>query len=146
MKNRILLISIIIVLIGIFICAQTQQQDEIPNISVEQLKEKIDQNEEIVLLDVRTKKEFTGSLGHLEGAILIPLKELSSRVNELDSLKNSDFVVYCKVGVRSRRATKILLENGFTAFNLLGGMNAWQKMLKDTVDTNDNYIKLKVED
>jgi len=86
----------------------------------------------LVLLDVRTKWEFEGDLGHLEGAILIPIQELEKRYHELDSLKGKEIVTYCRSGNRSARAAKFLTEKGFKAYNMLGGMLEWNKVKSDT--------------
>jgi len=64
------------------------------------------------LIDVRTAGEYQD--GHLPGAKLIPVDELASRLDELGDDKTRPVVVYCKSGVRSSRAQKLLTENGFT--------------------------------
>ena len=64
-----------------------------------------------VLLDVRTAPEFVGSLGHLRGAVLIPVQELESRMNELESYRGKIIVVYCRVGVRSVEKRSSVKEN-----------------------------------
>lgn len=100
-----------------------------PNISVSELKVKLDMNADLVLLDVRTNPEWDGPLGHLDGARLIPLQELTRRYSKLDSVKTKEIVVYCRSGNRSRVATAILREKGFNAINMLGGMKEWRAML-----------------
>ena len=104
------------------------KQFQIENISPQDVKEKIQQNEDIVLLDVRTEEEFNGPLGHIDGALLIPLDELPDKVSQLDSLKQKQIIVYCRSGNRSRYATEFLSEKGFKAVNMLGGMKAWNKL------------------
>lgn len=79
----------------------------------------------IVLLDVRTPAEFEGELGHLEGAILIPVQELEERSGELSPYKDRTIVAYCRTGRRSLKATEILREKGFDVLNLEGGMVDW---------------------
>ena len=79
-----------------------------------------------VLLDVREQEEFTGELGHVAGAILIPLKELSERVKELEAFKDRDLIAICRVGVRSTTAAAMLTGLGFDhVCNLKGGMLDW---------------------
>lgn len=74
------------------------------------------------LLDVRQPKEY--ELEHLPGAILIPIKELPSRLNELDPAKPT--LVYCAIGGRSKAASQMLQGNNFTnVYNLSGGIKAW---------------------
>ncbi len=79
----------------------------------------------VQVLDVREPDEFTGPLGHIKGAILIPLGELAGRVGELD--RERPVVAVCRAGSRSAQATAILLQNGFTEVaNLTGGMLRWR--------------------
>jgi NADPH-dependent 2,4-dienoyl-CoA reductase/sulfur reductase-like enzyme/rhodanese-related sulfurtransferase len=74
-----------------------------------------------LLLDVRTKGEH--DQGSLPGSLLIPLDSLRERLGELD--KNKHILVYCQIGLRGYLATRILLENGYTARNLSGGYTTW---------------------
>jgi sulfur-carrier protein adenylyltransferase/sulfurtransferase len=75
-----------------------------------------------ILLDVRTPVEQ--QVSKIEGAISIPLEQLSDRLDELD--KNHDIVVFCRTGTRSARALHILTKSGFIHVrNLIGGINAW---------------------
>jgi len=79
----------------------------------------------LIVLDVRTQSEYDE--GHLEDAILIPVTELESRIDELSQYKDSEIVVYCRTGVRSAQASSILDSNDFTkVFNVLGGITAWE--------------------
>lgn len=76
-----------------------------------------------VMVDVRTADEYAE--GHIPGATLIPVQELAARVNEVSN--NRQVYVYCRSGVRSARASKILAEAGFTHIeNIEGGIMAWQ--------------------
>ncbi len=87
-----------------------------------QLSEKLQQGEDIHLLDVREPHEL--EISHLEGADLIPLGQLAARLSELDSA--DDMVVFCKGGTRSARALELLASAGFRKVkNLKGGINAW---------------------
>jgi rhodanese-related sulfurtransferase len=79
----------------------------------------------VVLLDVRTEGEFNGSLGHLSGALLIPVQELGDRLEELEPYRDRTVVVYCRTGNRSHHATELLRSKGFLAFNMTGGMVQW---------------------
>lgn len=108
-----------------------RNQTEIKNeavITVEEVREHISNEDEVVLLDVRTEAEFNGPLGHLQNAILIPINELEQRSAELDSLKDRKVVVYCRSGNRSNFGTKILRKKGFDAVNMIGGMIAYNKL------------------
>jgi adenylyltransferase/sulfurtransferase len=94
----------------------------VPEITVEQLKSKIDRGDDFFLLDVREPNEF--QICRIAGATLIPLGELARRTGELD--RDREMVVQCKVGARSARAVSLLQERGFTRVsNLKGGILAW---------------------
>ena len=78
------------------------------------------------ILDVREPAEFEGPLGHIPGAILVPLGQLASRLGELS--KDEPIVAVCKSGARSAQATKILCSAGFTQVaNLPGGVLRWRQ-------------------
>ncbi len=117
------LFSIFIVIFSITMCSK----NNIDVVSMEEFQSNIlDSN--TVVLDVRTEEEFHGPLGHIKGAILIPIDELSSRVNELNELKSKDIYVVCRSGNRSNFGKDILRENNFNAINVDGGMLAWKPL------------------
>ena len=79
-----------------------------------------------LVLDVREPDEFKA--GHLLNAELIPLGKLQARIGELAKYKDKPVVVVCRSGSRSGTACVKLSKQGFTqAYNLAGGMMAWQK-------------------
>ena len=79
----------------------------------------------VCVLDVREPNEFTGPLGHIRGATLLPLGELAAKAKELP--KDKPIVAVCRAGSRSAHATAILQKAGFTEFaNLPGGMLRWR--------------------
>ena len=78
------------------------------------------------VLDVREPDEYTGTLGHIPGSQLVPLKELARRAEELEPLKQRRVIAVCRSGVRSTTAAAILTSMGFEqVFNMKGGMLAW---------------------
>jgi sulfur dioxygenase len=84
-----------------------------------------EQTAAVQILDVREPEEFTGPLGHIRGAVLIPLGELTERAGEL--ARDRPIVAVCRAGSRSAQATVILREAGFTEIaNLAGGMLRWR--------------------
>ena len=94
------------------------------DISVIELKKRLDNQESINLIDVREQYEFDE---FNIGAILIPLGELPDRLDEIDAWKNEEVILHCRSGARSGRAKEYLLSEGFTnPRNLIGGMVAWQ--------------------
>jgi rhodanese-related sulfurtransferase len=74
-----------------------------------------------LLIDVRQPEEFRS--GHIPGARLIPLGELGQRLQELP--KNKEIICVCASGSRSRSATKMLIKQGYNAFDMSGGMMTW---------------------
>jgi sulfur dioxygenase len=75
----------------------------------------------VQIVDVREPEEVTGPLGHIRGAILIPLGALAERAGELD--RDRPIVAVCRAGGRSAQATVILRDAGFGDLaNLSGGM------------------------
>jgi rhodanese-related sulfurtransferase len=89
---------------------------EVMNVTVDQL------GAGALILDVR--EDYEWEAGHVEGALHIPLEQLPARLDELDP--DADLNISCRTGGRSFRATTWLTENGYTAFNVAGGMGAWQ--------------------
>ncbi|WP_156794141.1 rhodanese-like domain-containing protein [Aeromicrobium marinum] len=77
---------------------------------------------DLVVLDVREPHEWQA--GHIDGAVHIPLGELTSRVGDLDPAART--LVVCHVGGRSARATAWLQSQGHDVVNLDGGMDAWE--------------------
>ncbi len=93
----------------------------IPEIQPEELKRKLDRNEDVFILDVREPHEY--QICNLKG-YLIPLGDLPKRVNELDSSR--EIVAHCRSGVRSGKAVDFLRQAGFKKVsNLAGGILAW---------------------
>jgi adenylyltransferase/sulfurtransferase len=95
----------------------------VPEITVEELKEKLDNGGGVSVLDVREPHEY--EVANI-GARLIPLGELPERLIELD--REETFAVHCKTGGRSARAVKLLKEAGFQdVYNVKGGITAWSE-------------------
>ncbi len=94
------------------------------DITVQELKNKLDTKEDFLFIDVREpweNEEFN------LGAKLIPLGDLMNRIWELEDNKNDEIVVHCKSGGRSGMAKQLLVANGFTNVrNVLGGVLDWK--------------------
>jgi adenylyltransferase/sulfurtransferase len=101
----------------------------VPEISVQELKAKIDRKEKFILLDVREPKEY--AIAKIGGSTLIPLGTLPERLGELD--KGAKLIVHCKAGGRSAKAVKLLREKGYDAVNVAGGIDAWSQTIDPTV-------------
>lgn len=104
----------------------------VPEITVEELKARIDRKESFVLLDVREQDEY--EFCRLPGSKLIPLGELPDRLGELDPA--ADLVVHCRSGGRSAKAVAFLRQNGFPkAVNVAGGVLAWAERIDPSLPT-----------
>lgn len=99
---------------------------DIMNVTVSELVQ------DAVILDVR--EDYEWEAGHIAGALHIPLEQLPARLEELDP--DVDVNVICRTGGRSFRAATWLSENGYSAFNVIGGMGAWFEAEKPM--TNEN--------
>jgi molybdopterin/thiamine biosynthesis adenylyltransferase/rhodanese-related sulfurtransferase len=103
-------------------------QATVPEISPRELKARLDRGDDLFVLDVREPHEY--QICNL-GGHLIPLGELSRRVNELDSSR--EIVAHCRSGKRSAEAVEFLRSAGFRkVLNLKGGILAWS----DEVDAS----------
>jgi len=103
--------------------------NNIPEIHVEELKQKLDAGEDVFVLDVREPHEY--QICNL-GGHLIPLNELPKRVHELDSSR--EIVAHCKMGGRSAKAVEFLRQSGFKKVsNLKGGITAWADRIDRTM-------------
>lgn len=95
------------------------------DITIEELKERMDKGEQLNLIDVREEYEFDE---FNIGATLIPLGELPDRLEEIEAWKEQEILIHCRSGARSGRAKEYLTSEGYTNVrNVLGGMLAWQE-------------------
>lgn len=101
----------------------------VPEITVQELEALKNAKADVLVLDVRNPDEY--AICNL-GGLLIPMKELPTRLNELNPTQH--IVVHCHAGGRSRRATEFLLAQGFTHVqNLKGGITAWADEIDRTM-------------
>lgn len=103
-------------------------------ITVQELKNKIDNNEEVFVLDVREPFEQYQSKLDYDNSKLIPVGELADRVDEIESQKDREIVCLCRSGARSAQACKMLEREGFeNVKNLKGGINKWAKEIDNSL-------------
>jgi adenylyltransferase/sulfurtransferase len=102
------------------------------DITVTDLKSRLDRGDEVEVIDVREPHEY--AICHLPGAKLIPLGALPERLHELDPAKT--YAVHCKTGVRSGKAVALLQKAGFRrTHNVRGGILAWAREVDPSVPT-----------
>ena len=82
------------------------------------------ENDYYFFLDVRTLKEHNTK--SIPNTACIPVQKIEQRIEEIFQYKDKKIIVYCRSGNRSEIATKILNQNGFDAYNMLGGMKEWK--------------------
>lgn len=101
-----------------------QPEANVPEITVHELKQKMDRGDDVFILDVRNPQEY--EISRIEDAWLIPLDQLMERVHELDSSR--EIVVQCRSGQRSAVALQRLQQLGFRKLhNLKGGILEWSR-------------------
>jgi sulfur-carrier protein adenylyltransferase/sulfurtransferase len=100
-------------------------------ITVSELKARLDAGDDIQLIDVRQPDEY--AFASIPGAVLIPLGEVPARRGEIDETRET--VVHCKMGGRSARAIEYLEQTGFkgSLSNLVGGITAWSNEIDPSV-------------
>ncbi len=95
------------------------------------LKDRLAQNEKLLVLDVRSPEEFHGekdSQGHIAGALNIPLSDLAARLPELEAHRQRPLAVVCRTDKRSAKAVALLKQAGYAgALLVYGGMMAWER-------------------
>ena len=124
MKWRyVLCILVCLLLTACAASTPTPQQEVYLNISPEEAKVLMDTQEDYVILDVRTQEEF--DTGHIPGAVLIPNTEIADRAEQELPNKDQLLLVYCRSGNRSKQASQILVELGYTNIREFGGINDW---------------------
>ena len=126
-KQKYFLPVLFLVLFSLFACNEAQEKDK-SNLTAEEFITAMKSDSDSVILDVRTPPELIGQHGQIKGVINIPVQALETRINELDEYKNNNIAVICRSGNRSVKGTKILLQNGFKAKNVIGGMKAYNKL------------------
>jgi rhodanese-related sulfurtransferase len=96
------------------------------DISVQELKERLDKGEKIIIIDVREPYEYEE---YNIGAQLIPLGDLQGHIDDFEEMKNEEIVVHCRSGARSAAAKGFMVQNGYTNVrNLIGGIMAYAEL------------------
>ena len=112
-----LLLALVLLLTA---CAQAASYEQITQ---EEAKQIMDTTNGYILLDTRTREEYDQS--HIPGALLIPHTEIAERAADELPDKDQVILVYCRSGNRSKQASEILAELGYTNIKEFGGINTW---------------------
>jgi sulfur-carrier protein adenylyltransferase/sulfurtransferase len=114
---------------GIPQAAAAEKENGVPEITVSELKQKMENGKGTYVLDVREPHEY--EVANI-GVPLIPLGELPNRLSELN--QDDEIAVHCKTGGRSAKAVKILQDAGFeNVYNVKGGITAWSEEIDPSV-------------
>ena len=101
----------------------------IRQMSVFELKDRMDNKDDFILLDVRESDEV--NMCALNGAIHMPMITIPNSLSELD--RDKEIVVMCHAGMRSFQVCQYLVENGYNAVNLQGGIDQWSREIDPTL-------------
>lgn len=115
--------------------AEAEQQSEIQEMTVQDLKHLLDSGaDDFVLLDVRNPHEY--EIASIPGSVLVPLPEIENgggveKVRDL--LNGHQLIAHCKMGSRSAKALGILKQSGIEGTNVKGGIQAWSREVDPSV-------------
>lgn len=133
--KKIIYYLVLILLIGVFSGCSNQSignskegststmEVSYNKVTPEEAKEKLENEKEIILLDVRTKEEY--ETGHIKDAILTPVDNLKEDASKNLKDKETLIIVYCRSGNRSAIAANVLVELGYKNVYDLGGIIDW---------------------
>ena len=97
-------------------------------LNIANLKQRMDEGEDILLLDVRTAEDYDGEQGHIAGSTLLPLEELEQRIDEINDYSEKTVVTICRTDRKSAKAAQLLAEKGFANEKIKKmGMTDWIK-------------------
>mgnify|MGYP001178171801 CR=1 FL=1 len=115
---------IVIALLALFVYNRMKPASGLKTLKAGEFQQELSKNP--MLIDVREPDEYKA--GFISGARNIPLSQLSKRVNEIP--KDEPILLYCRSGIRSKSAARVLLKNGYTNLtHLQGGLGGWNGKL-----------------
>lgn len=133
MKNGMLMLFTLFLLLSLMVagCASQQnnsQQQEskrasVMKISAQEAKKRLDAENGIILVDVRTVEEFNDQ--HIKNSVLLPLDTISDKAGTVIPDKEAVYFIYCRSGNRSATATAMLSQMGYKNLYDLGGIIDW---------------------
>lgn len=127
---KILLIALALLAVVLFLPRFIATIRRGPSIDVTELKQRIEQNQTLVL-DVRTENEFHNS-GHIDKAFNIPVDRLEKELSSIEEYFDKSISIVCRTDKRSAKAANILLKHGYQDVRVVkGGMTDWNKIYPD---------------
>ncbi len=96
------------------------------DITVEEIKAKMDRKEDFIFIDVREPYEYEE---YNIGARLIPLGDFMDNIPNLEAYRDNEIIIHCRSGKRSSMAGEVLTSAGFpNVKNMVGGIIRWQEV------------------
>lgn len=124
-KLSLILVSLLLIL-SLAACTMpwSDKSGSYTQISYEEAKKMMDERDDIIILDVRTQKEFEG--GYIKGAVLFPSQEVNEET-AAEKLPDKDqtILIYCSSGGRSKKVAQQLADMGYKNIYEFGGINSW---------------------
>lgn len=125
----IVFILLVVAMLIPWFLSQMRERQNLRWIEAEELSGQLEAKSNPLVVDVRTRGEFTGPLGHIKKATNIPLDELPRRLSEISSHKDKPIVVVCRTDRRASAAAAMLDKAGMTDVSVLrGGMMRWSQL------------------
>ena len=118
MRNKLMAL----VIGGLLMLGQSVSANQ--TMTTQELQNKLNAKENVVLLDVRTQEEYNA--GYIAGAILLPYDEINAKATIVLPDKEKEIVLYCRSGRRSAIAKKSLLDLGYQKVVDFGGVKRWE--------------------
>jgi phage shock protein E len=122
MKKLTISFIFLIILAGLISCSNSDKT-VISQINAKQAMEMLENDETIILIDVRTFEEYKS--GHIEGSILIPHDIIESEIEKAVPNKETSIIIYCRTGNRTKTAGRILKGLGYSNIFDMGGIVEW---------------------
>lgn len=129
MNNVITVLALLLIIYTLYPKIAIRFNKNVKNITGEEAAKLIKDTRELVILDVRTKTEYKS--GHINGSTLMPVQEISTRINELEKYRGKPLLVHCASGGRSPKAVKVLLKNKFSPiYHMNHGLSGFPGKIK----------------
>lgn len=129
MNNLITIIPILLIIYLLYPKIAIKFNKDVKNVSGDEAAKLIQATKDIVILDVRSSGEYKS--GHINGSVLMPANEISSRINELEKFRGKPLLVHCASGGRSPKAVAVLSKNKFgPIYHMNHGLQGFTGTLK----------------
>lgn len=119
MKKKFLLLFCL----GVWLLVGCQKQIDFKEIDAKTAKTMMDESEENLIIDVRSKQEY--QQGHIAHAILLPVETIETDIKTKVPNKEATLLIYCRSGRRAKTAASKLIELGYQNVYVFGGIDSW---------------------